>query len=596
MSTSVSSVVSHFPSAENGFTTTLASTVSAGATTVPLNSVAGFTNGEIVVFVVDPSNESKKQTFTGTIDTSGVQVTSVVWTAGTNVDHTAGATVVDYASATHISMMTKGILVHANQDGTLKTSTVQDALGVTTLPSGGWDVLNGGTAPTVGTGKTLGNRSFDLTFSSVDLSSTLSPGMRIKLDRNTTPSTQCADFESSSSQYASKSSPTGITFTDDFTCEAWVKLESYVQGGIVTRRDSSTAGWSLALGDSGQIIIGSLRIASNNRFVTSYQSIPLGKWVHIAATMNNSTNTHTIYIDGVSVPFSVSTNGTITALVQAGDVAIGRRDASGYYFDGEISDVRVWSAIRTQTEIQDNMYQALVGNETNLVGYWKLNGDFTDETSNANDLTASGGVVATTADNPFNATEYGVITKVELSGSDTLVNVFTPEGYGIPNETLTNPFYSTQDTPFGFPRDKGKWTVESLTGARTQSSPSAGTWYNLGGSLSVPTGGWRLRYSTIMFADDVGAAIQVATTISTANNTNSLSPEWTIQSRTYKDQTSVTVHNAVPHSTEGYIDTSTITPYYLNASAATSGLASIVLGYSGSESTYSVIKAECAYI
>ena len=99
-----------------------------------------------------------------------------------------------------------------------------------------------------------------------------------------------------------------------------------------------------------------------------------------------------------------------------------------------------------------------------------------------------------------------------------------------------------------------------------------------------------------MFADDVGAAIQVATTISTANNTNSLSPEWTIQSRTYKDQTSVTVHNAVPHSTEGYIDTSTITPYYLNASAATSGLASIVLGYSGSESTYSVIKAECAYI
>ena len=549
MSTSVSSVVSHFPSAENGFTTTLASTVSAGATTVPLNSVAGFTNGEIVVFVVDPSNESKKQTFTGTIDTSGVQVTSVVWTAGTNVDHTAGATVVDYASATHISMMTKGILVHANQDGTLKTSTVQDALGVTTLPSGGWDVLNGGTAPTVGTGATLGNRSFDLTFASVDLSSTLSPGMRIKLDRNTTPSTQCADFESSSSQYASKSSPTGITFTDDFTCEAWVKLESYVQGGIVTRRDSSTAGWSLALGDSGQIIIGSLRIASNNRFVTSYQSIPLGKWVHIAATMNNSTNTHTIYIDGVSVPFSVSTNGTITALVQAGDVAIGRRDASGYYFDGEISDVRVWSAIRTQTEIQDNMYQALVGNETGLVGYWKLNGDFTDETSNSNDLTASGGVVATTADNPFNATEYGVITSVSYS-TNTTVNVFCPEGYGIPNETLTNPFYSTQSVPFGFPKDK-PFALYTL-GASDQTLGSG--YGSLTYTIVLSPGTWELYFSAYC-------------SISAASN---LTQGWDIGlSTSTSDLTHVGLQSRTLHLVESYAATGGLTKTVTMNSTAT---------------------------
>lgn len=116
MSTSVSSVVSHFPSAENGFTTTTSGSVSSGATTVGLNSVAGYTNGEIVVFVIDPSNASK-QTFTGVIDTSGVQVTSVVWTAGTNVTHLSGATVVDYATATHISMITKGLLVQHTQAG-----------------------------------------------------------------------------------------------------------------------------------------------------------------------------------------------------------------------------------------------------------------------------------------------------------------------------------------------------------------------------------------------------------------------------------------------------------------------------------------------
>src|SRR4051812_48203688 len=115
MSTSVTSVASHFPSAQNGFTTTLASTIASGATTVPLNSVAGYTNAQIAVFVVDPTDASKKQTFTGIIDTSGVQVTSVVWTAGTNQIHTGGSTVVDYATATHISMVTKGLLVQHKQ-------------------------------------------------------------------------------------------------------------------------------------------------------------------------------------------------------------------------------------------------------------------------------------------------------------------------------------------------------------------------------------------------------------------------------------------------------------------------------------------------
>jgi len=130
MSTSVASVVSHFPSAENGFTTTTSGSVSSGATSVGLNSVAGYANGEIAVFVIDPSNASK-QTFTGVIDTSGVQVTSVVWTAGTNTTHASGATVVDYATATHVSMITKGLLVEHNQSGTHSSITASGTLAVT---------------------------------------------------------------------------------------------------------------------------------------------------------------------------------------------------------------------------------------------------------------------------------------------------------------------------------------------------------------------------------------------------------------------------------------------------------------------------------
>lgn len=132
MTTTVASVNNHFPDAENGFTTTLASTITSGATTVPLNSVAGYTNGQPAVFVVDPSDPVKKQTFTGLIDTTGIQVTSVVWTAGTNQTHTGGATVVDYATATHIAMMSKGILVGHTQAGahaanSITTTAITDA-------------------------------------------------------------------------------------------------------------------------------------------------------------------------------------------------------------------------------------------------------------------------------------------------------------------------------------------------------------------------------------------------------------------------------------------------------------------------------------
>lgn len=121
----VSSVVNHFPTANKGFITTLGSTISAGAVTVPLTSVSGLTNGTIFVGIIEPG-QANEQEFTGTVDTAGVQITGVKWTDGTNVDHTAGVTIVDYVSATGQNMQTKGLLVEHNQDGTHGTMTADN--------------------------------------------------------------------------------------------------------------------------------------------------------------------------------------------------------------------------------------------------------------------------------------------------------------------------------------------------------------------------------------------------------------------------------------------------------------------------------------
>lgn len=404
------------------------------------------------------------------------------------------------------------IVTVANGASTITNANIRDIRTQVALNTGsnnatdGWTALST-TTLTTATGYNKGQKEYDIT-SSADLTGVLSPGMRLKVTRATTPPTQCADLESSSSQYASKTTPAGLTFTDDFTCEAWVKLESYTRGGIVARRNVDTEGWSLVIDSSGRVELACLRIASNNAVALSYQSIPLNEWTHIAASYDLSGTTAAIYINGVSVPLLKTVSGTCTALVQGTTaLVVGAEKSAGTSpFDGKIADVRVWSSIRTATQIRDNMNQQLVGNESNLVAYFKLNGALTDSTSNANDLTGSGGAVATNTDNPMNSTEYAIITKVTAS----TITVFTGVGYNIPNLTLSTPYYSTVKTPFGFPSDNLKWEVKTLIRASfsTTSNATYGSFQSGGIQLSVPLGvwnvGWGSNYIYSNIASEVG--------------------------------------------------------------------------------------------
>lgn len=125
----LSGVNKYFPVAKEGFATTTSAPVASGATTVQLSSVAGYSNGDTVVLVIDAGDVAKKQAFTGTVDTSGTQITNVIWTEGANTSHIIGAPVIDYVTASHQSMTTKGLLVSHDQDGTLKAGAV-DVAGV----------------------------------------------------------------------------------------------------------------------------------------------------------------------------------------------------------------------------------------------------------------------------------------------------------------------------------------------------------------------------------------------------------------------------------------------------------------------------------
>lgn len=437
-----------FATASETFTDNLSGSISAGAVTVPVNSGVEYATGEVVVLTVDPGTASEA-TFIGEKDTTN-QFINCIWTEGnTAVGHDAGATIIDYDSATHFNALSKGVQQFANQDGSLITQAVRDALGLTSGTANGWEV-----APytfSVASGYNSGERNFSVTVANADVSDEYSEGMRFKFTRNTTAPTQCADLEASSTQFASRASGsvTGTisTMTDDFSMEAWLKPESYVAGGIASRYDG-TSGWIWNLSADLTMRFIADQGANTDNF-SSYLALQLGVWSHVAVTCDSSGNAYTMYINGISVTVVTLTTAA-TAIVQAGPLQIGAFNSTTPY-DGKICEVRVWNAIRTQTQIRDNMWQQLVGTETNLVGYWKLNGDFNDSTTAANHLTGSGGAVATNVDNPFHDVEYVTVMSVTYSAPNTTIVFHAPSGYGIPNMTLTQPYYSAQNAPYGYP-------------------------------------------------------------------------------------------------------------------------------------------------
>lgn len=361
--------------------------------------------------------------------------------------------------------------INGNLDSTNMSSLSGTKLQAGTVPgtaldansAGGW--ITGVPAPS--SVAYSGNRSYSLVFSTTDLTGYLSPGMRLRATRSVSAPTQCTSLNGST-QYYSKTTPAGMTFTDDFTVSAWVKITSYVDSTI-TSRYNGTSGWVFKTESSGQITLAGYNAsASNVSLVTSYRSIPLNKWVHITAqldmsTFTASTTTSYVMIDGVDVMAAVSRAGTNpTALVQAGNLEVGSRNGGTQPFPGKIAQVAIFSAKVAQSTIQTYISQSLAGTETSLISAYSFNNTINDlNTSNANNLTANGSAIATNADSPFggqasglisSTLEYGEISSVTFSTDTTIVVRVTDVNTLPTSGGVSAVAYSSSSAPYGFSR------------------------------------------------------------------------------------------------------------------------------------------------
>lgn len=356
----------------------------------------------------------------------------------------------------------------------------------------------------------LGNRNYQLIFNTTDYSAVVSAGARLRTTRTSVAPNQCTTLNGST-QYFSKSAPAGMTFTDDFAVSAWVKLTSYGANSDIATRYDGSSGWIFRVDTTGRVtMIGNNAGAANFSYVQSSQSVPLNKWVHVAAQLDMSaftatTTTSYAMIDGVDVAALVGRAGTNpTALVQAGNLNIGGLTGVGT-FPGKVAQVAIYSAKVTQATILASMHQSLTGSETSVISVYTFNNEIVDKnTTNANNLTANGSAVATSTDSPYGGQadgtisttlDYGIVQKVAFS-TNTTITVQVPEGCTIPTSGGVSALaYSNQKSPFGMPVQLNKWAVETLI-QNTVSTviAGAGTWVSTGIKITVPLGSWNLGY------------------------------------------------------------------------------------------------------
>jgi len=121
--------------------------------------------------------------------------------------------------------------------------------------------------------------------------------------------------------------------------------------------------------------------------------------------------------------------------------------------------------------------------------------------------------------------QYFIITGVgAYSGGKTIITLYGGTDYNLSGGALTNPYYSVQKIPQGFPLDPAKWSqVLVPLGSGNQTSPTTNTWYNTGSnSLVIPIGCWKVSYSAYPIGQKNSATdVNVEVTLSTANNSES---------------------------------------------------------------------------
>ncbi|MDZ8262872.1 LamG-like jellyroll fold domain-containing protein [Nostoc sp. ChiQUE01b] len=159
-----------------------------------------------------------------------------------------------------------------------------------------------------------------------------------------------------------------INYSQGLTIEAWVYYNSFTSGASIIDFSNGAGKNNIVFANQGAS--DTLVLNINNQEIIAEKALETGKWLHLAATVDAAgnvkiyQNSQEIQSGKIQLPESINRTQNF----------IGNSHYSeDGYFNGRLSEVRLWKHARLPEELQRDMHRRLEGNETGLVGYWPLN-------------------------------------------------------------------------------------------------------------------------------------------------------------------------------------------------------------------------------
>ena len=213
---------------------------------------------------------------------------------------------------------------------------------------------------------------------------------------------QALTLKASSQQYASLPVAAG-GIGSDITLEAWVYANGApAQFARILDLGAGVANQNIILGfNAGKLFFEAYNSSTSLGLLQDTQAFASNTWNHVAVTVN-SFNAVTLYVNGV-VELSGSLSSNVPTAVRSSNFVGHSNWTTDPYFNGSISDVRIYDNARSNVQIRNDMTGAVDSSDSNLLGYYPLN--------NTAASGLAGGAAATYVGNPA----YGQFTSLTFS-------------------------------------------------------------------------------------------------------------------------------------------------------------------------------------
>ncbi|WP_291286977.1 S8 family serine peptidase [Flavobacterium sp.] len=166
-----------------------------------------------------------------------------------------------------------------------------------------------------------------------------------------------------------------LNLTNNYTYELWVNQK---QPSIFGRLlDKGTAlmfihnNNSLSLYKENSLVISITTAAGSYVINTGVNTIKQNTWHHIAYSVS-AANVYTVYIDGVSVPYTSTGTAGASTTNSTSAAYIGNNAGLARGLIGNIDEVRIWAGVRNQATIAANSTTKYIGNEPGLLAYYSF--------------------------------------------------------------------------------------------------------------------------------------------------------------------------------------------------------------------------------